>query len=349
MSTKFSQQAQRPAPRIDIHTHIDIPEVKRLADEVRVRGKGPGKQHWVPVQSRSEHARQSGAITDKLTQPAARVADMDEMGIDIQVVSMNLPTPAYWARADLGRAIARACSDGVAAFVRQMPERFVGLGAVPLQDIAASIAELDYIQSLGLRGVQIPSTVRNHDLGEARFEPFWAHAAKIGMPVIIHPRGFTHDTRLHEFFLWNTVGQPLEEALAMASIIHNGVLDRHPDLKIVMSHGGGYLPYYSGRGDRAFESRPEPRQHINEPPSAYFGRFFYDSVIFDPDMLSRLVRVAGADQIMMGTDYPRGEVETDPVGFVSRAPGLTSSQKEKIMSANAARLFGIETTHGSTT
>ena len=157
----------------------------------------------------------------------------------------------------------------------------------------------------------------------------------------MHPRGFTHDDRLHKFFLWNSIGQPLEEALAMASLIHEGILDAYPRLKIVISHGGGYLPYYPGRGDKSYESRPEVSNAINKKPSAYMRDFYYDSVIFDRDMLPALVKRVGADKIMMGSDYPRGEIETDPVGFVSKA-GLSAKDRDRILSQNAQALFGIK-------
>ena len=328
------------APRIDIHTHVAFPEILAMTRAIKLRGNGPGKRDWVPAESKREHMRQAGAAEDKLTDPHARLADMEQMGVDIQVVSMNLPTPCYWASARTGIRISRACNELMARFVAAVPERYVGIGVVPLQDAELAARELDHVVRLGLRGVQIPSNVRNRDLGEAAFRPFWAKAAALGLPVIIHPRGFTHDDRLHKFFLWNTVGQPLEEALAMASLIHEGILDAYPGVKVVMSHGGGYLPFYSGRSDKAFESRPETRQHISAKPSVYMQRFFYDSVIFDQDMLARLVTKVGADRIMMGSDYPRGEIETDPVGFVSTA-GLSGDNQEKILSRNAMELFGI--------
>jgi aminocarboxymuconate-semialdehyde decarboxylase len=326
--------------RIDIHTHVAFPEILAMARGIKLRGNGPGKRDWVPAQSRGEHSRQAEAAEDKLEDPHARLADMDAMGVDVQVVSMNLPTPCYWANVRVGAQIARACKDRMGAFVGVTPERFVGIGVVPLQDAEAAAKELEHVYALGLRGVQIPSNVRNHDLGEPAFRPFWAKAEALGLPVIVHPRGFTHDDRLHKFFLWNTVGQPLEEALAMASLIHEGILDAFPRLKVVISHGGGYLPFYSGRSDKAFESRPETRAHIAAPPSAYMPRFFYDSVIFDQDMLSRLVHKVGADRIMMGSDYPRGEIETDPVGFVSTA-GLAAEDRDRILGGNAMALFGI--------
>lgn len=343
---KTSRAPAQPAirtPRIDVHTHVAFPDILAMAKTIRLRGDGPGKRDWVPAESRQEHARQTRAIDDKLTDPRARLADMEAMGVDMQVVSMNLPTPCYWANARTGAQIARACNDEMARFVAALPDRYVGIGVVPLQDIDATVKELDHlVHELGLRGVQIPSNVRNHDLGEAHFRPFWARLEALGVPAIIHPRGFTHDDRLHKFFLWNSIGQPLEEALAMASLIHEGILDAYPRVKIVISHGGGYLPFYTGRTDKAYDSRPEARANIRRKPSAYMRDFFYDSVVFDRDMLPALVKRVGADKVMMGSDYPRGEIETDPVGFVTGA-GLTAMDQKKILFQNAQALFGIKT------
>ena len=329
-------------PRIDMHTHVALPEVLEMARKVKVRGSGPGKQNWIPAGSSREHNRQAKAVAKTLVEPKARLKDMDAMRVDIQVIGMNLPTPAYWADGATGRRIARACNEGIAEFVSKVPDRFIGIGAVPLQDVNRSVRELHYaVNELGLRGVTIPSNIRTRDLGEPRFRKFWAKAEELDVPVFIHPRGFTHDDRLRKYFLWNTVGQPLEEALVMASLVYEGVMDDYPNLKVVVAHGGGYLPYYPGRGDKAFDSRPETRANIDRKPSDYLKRFYFDSVIFDREMLRTLVKRAGDTHVMMGTDYPRGEIETDPVGFVSRTSGLSASSKERIMSGNAAKLFGI--------
>ena len=344
VKTRFRAEEDGTAdgPLIDVHTHIEVAEVKRLASRIKLRGDGPGKRHWVPVQSRAAHATASDSISSELTDPKSRLAAMDQQGVDIQIVSQNLPTPAYWAKKKTGLEIARACNEGIADFVVRGGPRFVGLGAVPLQAPKLAAKEAEVAKGLGLRGLQIPSNVRNRDLGDPFFEPFWEAVEALDLPIVIHPRGFTHDDRLHDFFLWNTIGQPLEEALAMASLIHNGIMDKYPRLKVVISHGGGYLPYYSGRGDRAFASRPEPREHIDHKPSEYFSRFYYDSVVFDQDMLARLIRVAGEDRVMAGSDWPRGEVEDDPVGFVSTTPGLTKTAIQKIISGNAAKLFSVD-------
>ena len=325
-----------------MHTHVALPEVLEMARKVKVRGSGPGKQNWIPAGSSREHNRQAKAVAKKLVEPKARLEDMDAMRVDIQVISMNLPTPAYWADGATGQRIARACNEGIADFAAKAPDRFIGIGAVPLQDVNRSVRELKHaVNGLGLRGVTIPSNIRTRDLGEPRFRKFWAKAEELDVPVFIHPRGFTHDDRLRKYFLWNTVGQPLEEALVMASLVYEGVMDDYPGLKVVVAHGGGYLPYYPGRGDKAFDSRPETRVNIDRKPSDYLKRFYFDSVIFDREMLRTLVKRAGDTHVMMGTDYPRGEIETDPVGFVSRTSGLSASSKERIMSGNAAKLFGI--------
>jgi len=333
----------RTTPRIDIHTHVALPEVQALARKVNMRGKGAGKEDWIAPASAKEHARQTKVMLPKLTKPKARLKDMDRMGIDIQVISMNLPTPSYWATGEVGQTIARTCNESIAEFVAAVPDRYVGIGAVPLQDVNRSVRELDYaVNRLGLRGVTIPSNIRTKDIGEPKFHKFWAKAEALSVPVFIHPRGFTHAARLKKHFLWNSIGQPLEEALAMASLIYEGVFDKFPKLKVIIAHGGGYLPYYPGRGDKAYESRPETRKNIATRPSDYFKRFFYDTVVFDRDQLGFLVKKVGDKQIMMGSDYPRGEIEHDPVGFVGRSKGLSKQAKDRIMYKNAAKLFSIK-------
>ncbi len=329
-------------PKIDIHTHVALPEVLALAKKVKVRGKEPGKQHWVPKSSMKEHGRQSTTASATLRNPKARLKDMDRMGIDMQVVSMNLPTPSYWADGEMGHKIARQCNESIAEFVAAYPDRYIGIGAVPLQDQSRTVKEMGYLSSIGLKGVAIPSHVRAKDLGIKKFRKFWAKAEALDMPVYIHPRGFTHDARLHDYFLWNSIGQPLEEALAMASIIYEGILDDFPKLKIIIAHGGGYLPYYAGRTDKAYESRPETRKNITRQPSDYLSRFFYDTVVFDRDVLELLVKKASAKQIMMGTDYPRGEIEEDPIGFIRKSKNLTRSNKDRVMGLNAAKLFKLK-------
>lgn len=327
---------------IDIHTHVAVPSVIAFDKAHPLSDDRPGMRNWVSPESAAFHARQTAEMAPKLTIPGERLKDMDRMGIDVQVISTNLPTSVYWADGATAHQVARGCNDWIAEFCAAASDRFVGIGAVPLQEPVLAVKELVRLTcNLGLKGVAIPSNVQGADLGEKRFRRFWTAAEHLGVPVFIHPRGFTHPDRMQRFFLWNSVGQPLEETLALCSLIYEGVMDAFPNLKVAIAHGGGYLPFYAGRADRAFDSRPESRRNIKETPSAYLRRFHYDSVLFNPDMLEYLVRKVGEGQVMLGSDYPRGEVEWDPVGFVERTPGLTRAARRKVLSENAARFFGI--------
>ena len=319
-----------------------LPDVLILLKKVKIKGREAGKQHWVRKSSMKGHATQGIYSTATLSNPKARLKDMDRMGIDMQVIGMNLPTPSYWADGETGQSIARQCNNSIAEFVATYPDRYIGIGAVPLQDQTRTVKEMDYLLGIGLKGVTIPSHIQAKDIGIKRFRKFWAKAEELGMPVYIHPRGFTHDDRLHKFFLWNSIGQPLEEALAISSIIYEGILDDFPKLKIIIAHGGGYFPYYAGRTDKAYESRSETRLNIKQKPSEYLSKFYYDSVIFDRDMLGPLVKKAGDNKIMMGSDYPRGEVEEDPIGFIRRSKNLSQLSKNKIIGLNAAKLFKVK-------
>lgn len=328
-------------PVIDVHTHIRTPMVSEFVRTHPVSG-GPGKQPWPAKSSAAFQNRQAGAVRARHTDPKARLRDMDRMGVDIQVISENLPQSCYWADGAEAAEMARACNDAFAEFVAFRPDRFVAIGVVPLQDVPRAVRELERaVTRLGLKGAVVSTNIRNRDLGEPRFHRFWAKAEALGVPIFLHPQGFTHPDRMQKFFLSNSIAQPLEETLAMASLIHEGVMDRFPKLKLCIPHGGGFLPFYSGRVDRAFEIRPEASENISKPPSAYMRRFLYDTVIFDRAMLTYLVNKVGAGRVMMGTDYPVLLGEQDPVGFIRGTRALSREAKEKILYRNAARLLKI--------
>lgn len=328
-------------PAIDFHTHVIIPEVSDFARARSVAG-GVGGQARVGRSSAGLQKRQNKAVLAKATDPLVRLGDMDRMGVDIQVLSVNLSHYCYWAEPARGLEMARLCNDRIAEMVDSAPDRFVGIATVPLQDVGRAVRELKRaVTKLGLRGVVISSNAEGRELGEPVFRRFWTAAVELDVPVYIHPAGFTQPERLKKHFLWNSLAQPLEEALAMSSLIYEGVLDDFPKLKICIAHGGGYLPYYAGRADKAFEVRPESRLHIDRKPSAYMRRFYYDTVVFNRDMLEFLVAKVGANRIVMGTDYPVYMAEADPVGFVMRSRRLSRETKEKILWRNAARMLKL--------
>ena len=351
MASKAKSPRERKSPAkgggrrpfaIDVHTHIRIPELLEFVAGNPIKAKGPGTEDWF---SASSVANLKGQDRDKarwarLTDAKTRLREMNRRGVDIQVVSSNFPVSCYWMEARKGREAARISNDGVADFVAANPDRFVGLASVALQSPKSAAAELERcVKDLGLRGAWLASNIRGKDLGEKQFRPFWAKAEALGVPIFVHPLGTTDISRLKKFYLFNTIGQPLEETMVLSSLIHEGVMDAYPKLKVVICHGGGYLPYYAARGDRSFRVHSEVRANIKQPPSTYLRKFFYDSIVFDPHILQNLIKVSGIGQVLMGSDYPL--VGDDAVAFIRANRSLSKDFKERILGKNAARLMKI--------
>ncbi len=327
------------APVIDFHTHVNMPEVQAW-----IRANATGDRKPRPRVSRESAAfqkRQDATVSSRSTDMRARIRDMDRAGIDVQVLSAHLTHFCYWAPARKGLEVAKIFNDRAAEIAAEHPNRFACLATVPLQSPKLAARELERALALGHRGVEISSRTEDKELGDPALEPFWEAASASGFPVYIHPHGFTSPERMQQYFLWNSIAQPLEEAMAMSSIIYSGLLDRYPKLKIVIAHGGGFLPYYAGRVDRAFAVRPETRANIKREPSAYMKRFYYDTCVYNRDMLSFLAGKVGAGRIVMGSDYPVFLKDPDPVGFVRKARGLTADQRRNILGGTAARLLKL--------
>ncbi|WP_435526271.1 amidohydrolase family protein [Microbacterium elymi] len=226
----------------------------------------------------------------------------------------------------------------VAEHVAAAPERLTGLGLVPLQHPARIVECLDdAVLGRGLAGVEISSFAGDVELSDERLEPFWARAAQLGAIVFLHPFGCSLDERLDRFYLANTVGQPVENAVALSHLIFAGVLDRHPGLRIVAAHGGGYLPTSIGRSDHAWRVRPDARGCAHEP-SSYLKRIWFDTVVHDPSVLRHLIEVAGPSQVVLGSDFPFDMGPEDPVGFV-RGAGLPDDVTQRILTGTADELL----------
>ncbi len=351
MATKTTRRnRQRRGYAVDFHAHIVLPEavafaarhgmVREVSQMVRSRML-PTIKAWeqgkLPL-TKVKNKGQAAAI--RMVDPALQLKDMDDRGVDISVLSASLIHQCtYHAGADAALGIEKKTNDRMAEFIAHAPNRFVGLGSVPMQSVPKAVAELRRCMTgLGLKGVQISSMAGRRELGDSALDRFWQSAESLGAVIFIHPSGVL-DARFAKHQLWNSVGQPLEETMAMSSLIHEGVLDRFPKLKICMAHGGGYLPFYTGRADRNYRDKPFTRGPMTMAPSAYLRKFYYESCIYNPDMLEYLAGKVGANRIVMGSDYPVGE--SDPVGFVRRARGISKDAKEKILWRNASRLLGL--------
>jgi aminocarboxymuconate-semialdehyde decarboxylase len=326
---------------VDIHCHVMTPECEELVRPVF----SPDKDPFMRYQSASTseyNRRHLDDIVPKLTTPEVRLRDMDRMGIDVQAISVMPPQYFYWTDPELGARLARIQNDHLAAIVAAHPDRFAGLGTVPLQDVDATLAELARIVEVhGFTGIEICTSVNGEDLDAPRFDAFWAGVVELDLLVVMHPNGYSDGGRLADYYLINTVGMPMDSTVALARLIFGGVLERHPALKICVVHGGGYLPTYPARFDHAYHARDDVREHITRPPSEYLRRLHFDSMVFDAGDLGRLIDRYGADHVLLGTDYPYDMGEDDPLGLLMAVPGLSDDERRAVLGGNAARLLRL--------
>jgi len=333
--TKSSRGAARrkgPSPKpvvIDFHAHIVVPEVLDFAYKDSLFAQavaGPG-------------AALAEEFRTRMTDNALRLKEMDAMGVDIQVISPSiLQQCTYFAEPEAALKMERLGNERVAEAVAQHPDRLVGLGSLPMQDANLAAQELERcVRDLKLKGVIISSNVNGAEIGEEKFRPFWAKAEALGATIFIHPAG-SPDPRMRKHRLLITLGQPLEEAFAMSSLLYEGVMDAFPKLKIVMAHGGGFLPFYTGRHDNDHRNRPQATR-LKGDFSSYLPRFYYDTVLFNPDMLDFLATKVPTSHVFLASDYPFAEKR--PVDYVRRAKKISRKDQDAILGANCARVMGI--------
>ncbi|GAA5264283.1 aminocarboxymuconate-semialdehyde decarboxylase [Acidiphilium sp. MT5] len=325
---------------IDIHTHTFCPSVETLLNQ---HGGAPITAYRRDMSPESRHtdAEQAKLLQAPFNVVARRLDDMKRMGIDRQVIS-PAPGQFHYGTGPLIDQISRIQNDHVASLVASAPHVFLGVGTLPMPDIQASIREASRaVQQLGLRGFQIDTQINEIELSDRSLDPLWAHLARLDVPVIIHPLGFSNGQRLGPFFMVNTVGQPLEEIIAFQHLVFGGVIDRHPELKVLICHGGGYAPFYIGRLDHAWAHRSELKRLTVDPPSAYLKRFYFDSCVFRADLVGLLVTLVGSDRVLMGSDYPFDMGDPNPVAALNNCSTLSSATRQMIMGQNAMKLFRI--------
>lgn len=335
-------------PTVDVHAHILLPALQQLVSDADPDGYGAQQALEVRRNGPESMAASGRMIKERwpqLTDLDRRLTDMDAQGVDVQLVS---PSPShfyYFAGEELALQVAKAANRAVQEFVDRAPDRLNGLGLVPLQHPGLMVDALEHaVLKCGLLGVEIGSFAATSDnpqrstieLSDPRLEPFWSRAEELGALVFLHPFGCSLDERLDRFYLANTVSQPAENAVALSHLIFSGVLDRHPGLKILAAHGGGYLPTSLGRSDHAWKVRPEARG-CAQPPSSYLEKLYFDSLVHSAAELRALVAAAGPEQVLLGSDYPFDMGSDLPVDEV-RASGLPAADEAKVLAGNAAAL-----------
>ncbi|HVW70940.1 MAG TPA: amidohydrolase family protein [Steroidobacteraceae bacterium] len=329
---------------VDLHCHSFVPEVEQLVKGRPEKLAEPAVQRRVmggPSVDYNNRTMLPNAFP-KLTSVELRLKDMDEMGVDVQVLSPTSVQHYYWADLDLAREIVRTTNEKMAEACALHPGRLLALGNVALQHPDLSVEQLEHCtRKLGMRGVEISTAVNGLELDDPRFAKFWARAEELGCVVFIHPFGTSLGERVNRFYLQNIVGQPLETTLALSHLIFGGVLDRHPGLKILAAHGGGYLPAYIGRSDHGYRARPDAHT-MKKAPSEYLRQIHFDTLVYTPAGLRHLIGQVGIGQVVLGTDYPFDMGSYDVHGLVA-ALGLSEPDQAALLGGNAARLIGLDT------
>ena len=324
---------------VDMHNHFIAPEIieflAREGKHFATRIVESDGRRFFLIQEKAMRP-----IDGPISDARARIADMEREGIATQAVSC-VPFLMYpdvdGARA---LAIAQVNNDAMVALGAGDKAHFVALASVPMQDPAAAAKELERAAKLGLRGVEIPPKVVERQFDESDFEIFWEAAEALQMVVCIHPFEAAPTGALARYFLGNLVGNLYDTGLAAALLIYGGVLERHPNLRVVLYHAGGALPALIGRLDMGYRLVPECRSAIPRPPSSYANQFYFDIIAHSRSMLRHLVNTYGADRFVVGTDYPLPAGLAHPVEEV-KALGLGSDDEKKILGATARQLLRL--------
>lgn len=271
--------------------------------------------------------------------PDVKLRAMDEVGIDVSVLSVNIPGPELLPP-ELAVEGARLCNDSVAEVCARHPDRFVGLASLPLGDAGAALAELDRaVDALDLRGVVLPSHVAGMPVDAPRLEPLYARVAARGVPLVLHPTVPAWGEAIKDYAMIPMVGFLVDTSIAMLRLILGGVLERHPTLRVVHPHAGGVLPYLMGRVEDQTEVKGRGRDHITQSPLAYYRRVYLDLVSPSALAMRYAYDFSGADRLLFGSDHPWVSMSR----FVELVDGLDvpEEDKAKIFGGNARALFGI--------
>jgi len=315
---------------VDVHAHCAVPAVLDLLKGTQF--EGPARRQ----------------LDGNLGFPvnAARIADMDKDGIDVQVLSIN----AFWYAADrdLTRRMFDLQSKKVAEMCKAIPDRFLGYAPVSLQFPELAAEQLEHgMKQLDLVGAAIGGSVEGEEIGAPKFDPFWKKAEQLQALVFIHPQTAPQSTGIAKRVrgsgaLGNVIGNPLETSLALAHLIFEGTLDRFPNVKICAAHGGGFLPSYAARMDHGCAVFPDQCKGptLKKMPSEYLQQLYFDSLVFTTEALRHLINEHGASQIMIGTDYAVPWVK-GPVDHVLNTLGLSDAERIAILGGNAAKLMKI--------
>lgn len=346
--------------KIDVHTHI-LPPPGTLPD-FNERAGYPG---WVTVEQHRpccarmmRDGRMFREIVSNCWDPAVRLREMDAVppeaggAVAMQALSTVPVMFSYWAKPRDALDLARLLNDHIAGVARDFPDRFVGLGTLPMQEPDLACRELDRCMTeLNFRGVQIGTHVNRWNLDEPALFSVFERAAALGAAVFVHPWDMMGQEETPKYWLPWLVGMPAETSRAVCSMIFGGVFERLPSLRVCFAHGGGAFPHTIGRVAHGYEVRPElcavdnkvnPRAYIRDPATGRPARFYVDSLVHDAEALRYLLHVMGEERIALGSDYPFPLGEERPGALIASMPDLGEATRQRLFRENAREFLGLE-------
>lgn len=330
--------------KIDIHTHILPKHLPRFKEKFGYGGF-IHLDHHKPCCARM--MRDDGTffreIQDNCWEPAKRIDEMDERGIEIQVLSTVPVLFSYWAKAEHTREISQTLNDHLAEVLLQYPKRFKALATVPLQDPDLAIQELERCMgTLGFSGVQIGSHIQDWNLSDPALFPFFEACERLNASVFVHPWDMMGQSQMQKYWLPWLVGMPAETSLAICSMIFSGIFERLPKLRVAFAHGGGSFPGTLGRIQHGFECRPDLCAIDNQvSPRDSVGKFYVDSLVHDSKALELILDVFGPHRIALGSDYPFPLGEAKPGHLIESLPHVDLNTKQRLLRGSALEWLGL--------
>ena len=330
---------------IDIHAHL-MPQSFWRAAESGESWYGMRLEEINGRQFTTNGSRRDGVTSDKLNStPSERIEDMDRQSVDIQVVSTATPMFGYDLDVQDGLALAHDINNEIYDMTTAWPERFIGLGTLPMQDVPTAIGELERCMTdLGFKGAELDTVVNGKNWDEREFLPLFQAAEDMGAVLFYHPQ--PNNNLVAETFakysMGNSFGVPLEDTLVVATLILGGVLEKCPNLKVCVAHGGGAACFGMGRMDRGWQVRAEARTNISRPPSTYQSQLYYDCITMNERALRFLIDEVGIERVVLGSDWPYVAWDPSPVHWINSLESLTEQEKEKILWRNLEVLLDLD-------
>ena len=327
--------------KVDFHTHFIPQQYPDMSKKYGGEGwatlvhNGPCK---ADIYSAGKHYRQ---IDDRSWDPERRLKDMDAEGINVQVLSPIPVTFSYPFSADAVLELAQMQNDEIARAVSVSPQRFIGLGTVPLQQPDSAAAEVRRaVASLRLAGVEIGTNIQGRNLDDADLEPFWQACAEIGAAVFVHPATVLAPERTSKYRMTYSVGYTTETGIAATSVVMSGVLNRHPGLLLCFAHAGGTFPWLLPRLDQVWNFFDDVKAVTPRKPSEVAKQLTYDTLTYDTANLRFLIERFGTSRLVMGTDYPFPLREEPPGGVINAVQNISSEERDDMLGRNALRFLG---------